>query len=86
MENLTNLEIGLRLLFVGMITVFTILLIVVLISRALIYFTNKLTLQNEQSLPQKSGSSLEGEKIAILTAVVNAVTQGKGKIEKIKKL
>ncbi len=87
MENLSNIEIGLRLLAVGMITVFVILSIVVLAAKLLIYFTNKLDISTTPVAQKKTkNGSISNKKLAILTSVVSHVTAGKGKIKEIRKL
>ncbi len=87
MENLSNIEIGLTLLAVGMITVFVILSIVVLAAKTLIFFTNKMDLSPTPVAKKKSNNvSISNKKLAILTSVVSHVTAGQGKIKEIRKL
>ena len=77
---------GSMLMAVGMSTVFIILALVVLGGKVMIFITNKyaplpisLAVQAERSTA--AGSS----KIAAITAVVETITQGKGKITEIRK-
>ncbi len=73
---------ALTLLLIGMITVFVVLFLVVSVGNLLIYFVNRY-LPVDQGPPD---SSIPGKKVAVLTAAVEAVTQGKGVITKIEKL
>lgn len=87
MENLSNIEIGLLLMLVGMLTVFAILLIVVLVSKFLIFLTNKVEVtKSGKSLTGPSTVSIDKKKLAILTAVVSHATAGHGSIESVKKI
>ncbi len=86
MDNLSNIEIGIRLLCVGMITVFIILFIVVLLAKGLIFLTNKMDFLDDEVHPVKLGKKVENKKVAILSAVVLSVTNGQGKIKEIRKL
>ncbi len=73
---------ALTLLLIGMITVFVVLFLVVSVGNLLIYFVNRY-------LPADQGptdSSISSKKVAVVTAAVEAVTQGKGVITKIEKL
>ena len=80
-----NLEIGLQLLFVGMVSVFAILGFVVVVGKILILSVNKFAgTDNTPSLPKVK--SLDNRHVAVLTSVVNLVTQGKGEINSIKKI
>ena len=73
---------ALTLLMIGMITVFVVLLLVVLVGNLLIYFVNRF-LSSEDS---NSGSAISSKEVAVLTAAVEAVTQGQGTITKIEKI
>ncbi len=79
-----NLDLALYLLFSGMITVFLILLLVVLLSNLLIKLVNKygpapITKQEKQP-------KIQSKEVAILSAVVDHLTLGKGVIKEIKKV
>lgn len=81
---------GLNLLAVGMITVFTILTVVVLLGNYLIKFVNKYYpgVENAPSNPQPSAhasSTTDARKISAIVAAVNIATHGKGKITSIEK-
>ncbi len=75
-----SIESALSLLFIGMITVFVVLSLVVLIGNVLIYFINKYF----SSPPEED--SIDPKKVAAITAAVEVVTEGKGQINKIQKL
>ena len=77
-------QLALSLLFIGMITVFIILTLVVLGGRLVISLSNKFYVSPAPS--SELTSKDDDIPVAILTAVVQHVTDGKGKIDKIKKL
>ena len=84
-----NLETALLLMVVGMATVFVILLIVIYLGKLLIALVNKYA--PEEVVPVKQEASrgpapIPGNIIAAITAAVNVVTQGKGKITKVEKI
>ena len=83
-----NLETALLLMVVGMATVFAILLIVIYLGKLLISLVNKYA--PEEKLPAKQGAQspvpIPGNIVAAITAAVNVVTQGKGKVAKIEKI
>ena len=87
MDNLSNIDIGLRLLGVGMITVFVILLIVVGLAKLIIGLSNRLNFLNDEVHPVSiSKKSLDRRKIALITSVVQNVTNGTGRVKEIRKL
>lgn len=73
------------LLVVGMITVFIVLSLVVLSGNALIYLVNKFSPEPEVVKKIKK-PLISNKEVAVLTAVVDHITAGKGKIELIEKL
>ena len=83
-----NLETALLLMVVGMATVFAILLIVIYLGKLLISLVNKYA--PEEQLPAKQTMSspflFPGIIVPAITAAVNVVTQGKGKVAKIEKI
>lgn len=84
-----NIETALLLMVVGMATVFVILLIVIYLGKLLIALVNKYA--PEEAVPVKketprSPAPVPGNILAAITAAVNVVTQGKGKITKVEKL
>jgi len=77
---------GSMLMAVGMTTVFTILALVVLGGKLTILVTNRLAPVSEAVVVRRmSSTSTETAKIAAITAAVESVTDGKGKISEIKK-
>ena len=82
------METALLLMVVGMATVFAILLIVIYLGKLLISLVNKYA--PEEQLPAKQGTqspvSIPRNIVAAITAAVNVVTQGKGKVAKIEKI
>lgn len=84
-----NLETALLLMVVGMSTVFIILLIVIYLGKLLISIVNKYAPAEEVPIkqqPAKAPVAISGQILAVITAAVNVVTQGKGKVVKIEKL
>ncbi len=82
-----NLNLALQLLLVGMLSVFFILGIVVALGRILIFLVNKFS--PEIAKPQivsRSKTGFSKQKLAVLTAVVDVVTENKGVIKSVKKL
>ena len=84
-----NIETAILLMVVGMATVFVILLIVIYLGKMLITLVNKYA--PEEVVPVKREASqgpapVPGNILAAITAAVNVVTQGKGKITKVEKL
>lgn len=80
----SDISTALTLLAIGMITVFVVLLLVVLTGNVLIRLVNRL----DASIPRGgiSPQRVSSQQIAAITAAVEAVTEGRGKIESIKKL
>jgi len=76
----STLENAFLLLAVGMITVFIILALVVALGNLLIYITNRM-----YTVPIKETSStvLPAKTVAVLAAVVEHVTAGKGSVSSI---
>lgn len=83
-----NIETAILLMVVGMATVFVILLIVIYLGKLLITLVNKYP---EEVAPAKQETPrgpapIPGNILAAITAAVNVVTQGKGKVTKVEKL
>lgn len=70
------------LLLIGMVTVFVILFLVTLSGSVLIKVLNRLEDYNK---PPTKKSGVPRKVVAIATAVVHEITEGKGKIERIEK-
>ena len=84
-----NIETAILLMVVGMATVFVILLIVIYLGKLLISLVNKYA--PEEVAPvnkeaQRGPAPIPGNILAAITAAVNVVTQGKGKVTKVEKL
>lgn len=84
-----NIETALLLLVVGMGTVFAILILVIYLGKSLIFLVNKYAPEEEIPLKQvstKGPAPIPGNILAAITAAVNVVTHGKGKVSKIEKM
>ncbi|MCK9158915.1 MAG: OadG family protein [Bacteroidaceae bacterium] len=84
-----NLETALMLMVVGMTTVFVILLLVIGLGKVLIAFVNKYIPEEVVHVKNKTVQSsppAPANVMAAITAAVNVVTHGKGKVEKIEKV
>lgn len=83
-----NLNTALLLMVVGMATVFAILLIVIYMGKGLIALVNKYV--PEEVVPAKAVGSapapIPGNILAVISAAVTVVTQGKGKVAKVEKI
>lgn len=80
-----NIEIAIQLLIVGMLSVFIILGIVTGLARLLIALVNKYA----PELPADAGhhkKSVDPKHVAVLSATVELITNGKGVIQSIKKI
>ena len=77
---------ALELLGVGMITVFFVLLLVVLIGNLIIKLVNKyFPEQMGEIAKQQNSPQMDNKMVSVITATVNVVTNGKGRITSIKK-
>lgn len=84
-----NIETALLLLVVGMSTVFAILILVIYLGKSLIFLVNKYAPEEEiplKQMPAKGPAPIPGNILAAITAAVNVVTHGKGKVSKIEKI
>jgi oxaloacetate decarboxylase gamma subunit len=84
-----NMETALLLLFVGMGTVFAILLLLIYLGKFLTALVNKYAPEEEVAAKQimpKGPLPIPGNVLAAITAAVNVVTHGKGKITKVEKI
>ena len=84
-----NIETAILLMVVGMATVFVILLIVICLGKFLITLVNKYA--PEEVVPGKQEAAkgpapIPGNILAAITAAVNVVTLGKGKVTKVEKI
>lgn len=83
----SNMSKAFELLAVGMITVFAILALVVLIGKMIILIVNRYFPEQQEQL-KKTISKIETEsfnnkKLAAIVAVVDSITQGRGKVTKV---
>ena len=84
-----NIETAILLMVVGMATVFVILLIVIYLGKLLITLVNKYAPEEVAPAKQETPrgpAPIPGNILASITAAVNVVTQGKGKVTKVEKL
>ena len=86
---MSNFEIALQLLGIGMITVFAILFLVVFIGSTIIKVVNRympeLEKTNIAKVQTTSSLAIDSRKVSAIVAAVQSVTQGKGKVVKIEK-
>ncbi len=75
------------LLSVGMVTVFTVLLLVVLIGNTLIFLVNRFMPDesNPQTKREDPNKDIDFSKMAAIVAGVKKVTGGRGNVEEIRK-
>ena len=94
MDKAEILSTALELLIVGMLSVFFILGIVVGLGRLLVFIVNKYSpevkpttrMANRNISPQAMSQSISGSKMAVLSAVVDLVTESKGVLKSVEKL
>jgi len=88
--NTENLDLALQLLLVGMLSVFFILGIVVILGRSLVFIVNKYSPDPKpKAMPvrnNRSSKAISGRKLAVLSAVVDMVTDSKGVLKSVEKL
>ena len=82
MENMNE---ALSLLVVGMIMVLLILFLVVVVGNAVIRLTNRYIPVTEKTDAGLRAKSINSKKTAAIVAVVDTITQGKGRVNSIKK-
>ena len=80
-----EIEFGLTLMAVGMTTVLSILALVVLGGKTLIFLVNKFSPEIEM-IPVHAHAFISKTKISVLASAVSAATKGKGTITNIKKI
>lgn len=83
-----NMEIGLMLMAVGMVTVFAILLIIINLSKLLIRVVNHIASEEDVQHKRVDNNPKDVDMLTreILIAAVAQVTGGKGKIASIERL
>lgn len=83
MENINE---ALSLLAVGMIMVFLILFLVIVIGNVVVLFTNRFVQETQE--PVRGGVAVRttnSKKLAAITAVVDMITQGEGRVSSVQK-
>lgn len=81
-----SLQTALSLMVIGMLTVFTVLLLVVWGGKFLIFLTNRYLSEDRASETLITERKKNKNSLVVLTAVVEHLTSGKGRIQSIKKL
>ncbi len=85
-----NIGIALQLMAVGMITVFVILMVVIQLSKGLIWIVNKLVPEENVIEKNKSTKSapqtIDTQTMSIIQATVTKLTNGKGQIKNITRI
>ena len=81
-----NIELAIQLLIVGMLSVFLILAIVTGLARLLILIVNRFGSVEPMDNKSSSNRNTIPEHVAVITATVDIITDGKGKVHSIKKL
>ncbi len=81
-----NLGTGLLLMIVGMITVFTILLVVINLGKLLICMVNTFARHEEHAQVSLQRAIADNDSVVAIKAAVKILTAGKGKVVKIEKL
>ncbi len=84
---MSDIELALEMLGVGMITVFIILSLVVIIGNLIIRFVNKYLPEEVSRKIEPAGivSSVDSKKVAAIISAVKMITGGKGQVTKIEK-
>lgn len=84
---MANIPEALKLLAVGMITVFSILLIVIYLGKALIAIINKLAPEQPKQVANTSSAlPVDAKTSAVIQAAISQITGGKGRATNIRKL
>ncbi len=83
-----NLIEALKLMVIGMCTVFCVLLFVIALGNLLIRFINKYVPEDEKPVQQvaQASSAINPNIAQAIAQAVNMITVGKGKVEKVEKL
>mgnify|MGYP000860826861 CR=1 FL=1 len=84
------MELALFLLVVGMVSVFAVLFIVVFVGNAIILVVNKFVpaevIPVKKQTTQTITTAIASNKLAAISAAVELVTQGKGRVVDVKKI
>ena len=83
-----NITFGLMLMCIGMVTVFSILLIIINLSKLLIKAVNKIAPEEEvvKKTTQHSAQGVDAATMDIIRAAVAQVTHGKGSVANVERL
>jgi oxaloacetate decarboxylase gamma subunit len=84
--SMENIETGLMLMVVGMITVFLILLIVIYVGKGLILLVNKVAPEEAPKKAPTVAPTADAGAMDAIKAAVDILTAGKGQVIKIEKL
>ncbi|MDX1479441.1 MAG: OadG family protein [Saprospiraceae bacterium] len=81
---------GLALLMIGMITVFSVLTIVVLTGRMLIYSLNRVQSRPETRSPsvrtKEEARTISRRKLAAITIATQLMTEGSGRVARVERI
>ena len=80
-----NLSAALGLLVVGMITVFIVLWLVTVVGTSVIELSNRFYHPETKDNGTPRAGGVDKEKMAVIAAAVNVLTQGKGVIDSVEK-
>jgi len=86
---MNDMGVALELLGVGMVTVFTILALVVILGNLIIRFVNRFIPEIEKisaNVGRAVSPEISQKKMAVIVSVVNKLTNGTGRVNKIEKL
>lgn len=83
---MANIAIAIKLLVIGMVSVFVVLFIVIYLGKALILFINRLAPEVQQEIaPANTPASINPKHITAIRKAVALLTSGQGQIQDIKK-
>lgn len=77
---------AISIMFVGMITVFFILLLIVLVGNVIIKLSNKYLTDEMVVVKVKNNNEPSNQTYAAISAAIDIITKGKGKVTNIKKI
>ncbi len=83
---MNNLIEGLKLMAIGLSTVFVVLLIIINFGKALILFVNRFFPEEEKPITKTTSSATDSQVEQAIALAIEKLTNGKGKVEKIEKL
>ncbi|MCQ2375283.1 MAG: OadG family protein [Salinivirgaceae bacterium] len=77
---------ALKLLCVGLTTVFVVLLLIIMLGNSLIAFVNRFIPEDEKPIAKQAPSAISPKVANAIAAAVAQLTGGQGKVEKIEKI